>query len=341
MDEAIDTKSVMRHSHWNARGAALRSYGAVLALALASGCCTAPRRASQVMGDTPNTASGVDGATLAGDPRLSAGFWKQQGALAPSVALARGRRVVVTAFEVELVELQFQPRTPLQLMFKPPVIVAVSNPIGWAFIPIGVMDAIGVGRKMTELAVDQQRTLAADLYTGFLQVLGRRGLEVLPHEALLASPSYVGIPRLDVAISSPLMLLNPVGIDTGQVLRTRIVAAPGLGVSQLPVREQEPAELRILQETSADVAVTVRLRVGLFRGKPALEQRSVICLTSREGSTTLRARHSLTSDRIGAERANFRPLLGRIQRVDPKAFSSELTGMLPEFVGLALVNANP
>src|SRR5262249_11994150 len=142
-----------------------------------------------------------------------------------------------------------------------------------------------------------------------------------------------------VAKSSRLMALNPVGSDTGVVLRTRNVPAPGLGVLQGTTRDQEAAGARILEETRADVAVALRLRVGLFRGKPALEQRRMVRLTTLEGSTTLRACHSLITDLVATGPSRFRPLVGQIQEVDPPTFSSELTAMLPRFVALELVDS--
>jgi hypothetical protein len=147
------------------------------------------------------------------------------------------------------------------------------------------------------------------------------------------------LPKQPAARSSLLIGFNPVGADTGVVLRTRTVPAPGLGVLQGARRDQQTAEARILQETRADVAVAVRLRVGIFRGKPALEQRSMIRLTAPEGSTTLRARHSLVTDLVAAVPMRFQPLVGRIQEVDSETFSSELMAMLPKFVALALVDS--
>ncbi len=137
------------------------------------------------------------------------------------------------------------------------------------------------------------------------------------------------------------MVLNVIGSDTGTVLHTRTVAAPGLCVLQGSPHARAAAEARILQETRADAAVAVRLRVGLFREKPALEHRSVIRLTTCEGSTTLRACHSLVSDLVVTDPSRFRPIVGRIEPVDAGMFSSELTAMLPKFIALALSETTP
>ena len=92
---------------------------------------------------------------------------------------------------------------------------------------------------------------------------------------------------------------------------------------------------------AADVALAVRLRVGTFREQPALEHRSVIRLTTCEGSTTLRACHSLVSDLAVIDKARFRPIVGRIEPLDSAKFSSELTAMLPRFLALAMVESKP
>ena len=89
------------------------------------------------------------------------------------------------------------------------------------------------------------------------------------------------------------------------------------------------------------MALAVRLRVGTFREQPALEHRSVIRLTTCEGSTTLRACHSLVSDLDVVDSARFRPIVGRIEPIDSGMFSSELTAMLPKFIALALVESKP
>jgi hypothetical protein len=82
--------------------------------------------------------------------------------------------------------------------------------------------------------------------------------------------------------------------------------------------------------------LAVRLRVGTFRSKPALEHRSVIRIATREGSTTLRARHSLVSELVATGPTRIRPIVGRIEPLDSEVFSHELTAMLPRFVAPAL-----
>jgi hypothetical protein len=245
------------------------------------------------------------------------GYWQQSGDRGLASVLGKGRRVVITEFEVELVDLQFQPPLPRQLIFKPPP-VAIGG-VGLALIPGVALELIGPGRRNTRLPEDRHRALAAKLHSVFLDDLRRRGLEVVPNDVLFASTSYAGLPKRRGASSTPFMVLNPFGSDTGQVMHTRTVAAPGLGVVA-PTFGRAAAESRILEETGADAALAVRLRVGLYFGKAALEHRNAIRVTTAAGKTTLRARHSILSDADGthALRADRRASCpGPVRRVRP------------------------
>lgn len=330
---------------------------ALLVLTFVPGCFSPPRRASEMMA-TPQTPT-VPAGSLAQDG-LPPGCWERFGDQDPRIALAQGRRVVITEFDVELVDYQFQLPIPRQPMVKgPPISI---NPVHMA------IKLIGVGRRYTQMTEEAQQALASDLYNAFLQDLRRRGLEVVSQDELLASSGYAKLSRASLVGSSPLMYLNRLGSDTGTVLHTRTVAAPGLYILQgslrgtmgtgvsgfldyrmrglhLPprgcVRARAAAEERILRETRADVALAVRLRVGLFREQPALEHRSVIRLTTSEGSTTLQAGHSLVSDLVVTEASRFRPIVGRMEPVDSGMFSHELTAMFPKFIALAFTEPGP
>ena len=67
------------------------------------------------------------------------------------------------------------------------------------------------------MAEEQQQALAADLYNAFLQDLRRRGLVLVSQDDLHASPGYAELRKKSVGRSSPLMVLNPLGSDTGTV----------------------------------------------------------------------------------------------------------------------------
>ena len=202
-------------------------------------------------------------------------------------------------------------------------------------IPSAALQVIGLGRKNTQMPEEQQEALASELYSAFLKDLRNRRLEPVGDSDLLASPTYRELRKKPFVKSSPLMVLNPIGSDIGRVMHTRTFAAPGLGVLQGTPRSREAAQRKILEETHADIALAVKLRVGTFLRKPALEHRSTIRLTTLDGSTTLRARRSLVSDVEAAETARFRPIVGRNEPIEIDVFARELTAMLPKFITLA------
>lgn len=307
------------------RGAAF-----LVVLAFLSGCFSPPRRVSAPGRGAPATATSVQGQGSAkvDEAAMTVDCWTRSGNVLPTAALGKGRRVVVTDFDVELVDYQFQLPTPRQVRFKP--LPISPNPVHLA------LRLVGVTRRSSELDEEAQGTLAADLYRAFVDDLRSRGLEVVPPETLQASPTYAGISNVPIVRSSPFMLLNARGSDMGVVLHTRTVAAPGLSVLQANPHQRGAADMRIVEETRADVAVAVRLRVGTFREQPALEHRSVVRLTTREGSTTLRASHSLVSDASAIDQARFRPFIGRVETIEPGVFGRELMAMLPRFVAPAL-----
>ncbi len=322
-----------------------------------SGCFSPPRRVAELDGRSPAGAVFSEQGNPAGKAEAQEPFWSIDGDLDPARVLVPGRRVVVTEFNVEFVDYQFQLPIPRQPMFKNPMIT--MNPVHMA------ISLIGFGRRYTPIDEQHQRSLASALYNAFLQDLRRRGLGLVTRDELQASSGYAALRKSSAVGSSLLVYLNIFGSDTGIVMHTRTMAAPGLCVLQgssrgamaLPgfldnrasgpcvlrgsVRARTAAEAQILRETHADVALAVRLRVGTFQGHPALEHRSMIRLTTCDGSTTLRACHSLVSDLMVTSDSRYRPVVGRIQPVDAGMFSEELAGTVPTFVGLALSESKP
>ena len=83
-----------------------------------AGCFSPPRRASEVMGNPPTAPVPSEVPSQVDEAGLPVDCWKRSGDLEPQVVLSRGRRVVVTEFDVEFVDYQFQLPTPRQPMFK-------------------------------------------------------------------------------------------------------------------------------------------------------------------------------------------------------------------------------
>ena len=204
-------------SRWHRR---CRRAALLLVLPLVSGCFSPPRRALELMGNPPTPPVPAEVPTHVDQAMFSVDCWKQSGELEPQDVLQRGRRVVVTEFDVEFVDYQLQLPTPRQPIFKgPPISI---NPVHMA------MSVIGVGRRYSQMAEEQQQALASDLYNVFLQDLRQRGLELVSQDDLHASPTYAELRKKPVVKSSPLMVLNPLGSDTGIAMHTRTVrSVPG------------------------------------------------------------------------------------------------------------------
>jgi hypothetical protein len=308
--------------------------GALSALVLA-GCLAAPKQASKITPE-PVTQTSHQGVKI--DLVMPAGYWKQSGPADAAQIIRNSRRAVITEFAVELIDLQSQGPFERQMAVNPPPMIfgPLISLDGLTFIAALSVNVVGLGRNNVQMSDDKQQALAGSLYNYYESDLLRRGLAVVPTSALLASPGYARFKAKPVVKSSLLKLLNPVGNDTGVVLRSRMVGAPGLGVVTCGVSERSAAEDRILRDTGADVAVGVRLRVGSFHKKAALEQGSVIRLTTAEGTSLFTAKHSILSDADVITEPHFKIFTGHIEPVVPDEFIRELASMLPKFLDLAI-----
>jgi hypothetical protein len=79
--------------------------------------------------------------------------------------------------------------------------------------------------------------------------------------------------------------------------------------------------------------MAVRLRVGTYHKKAALEQDSVIRWTAAMGPITLTARQALLSDGEVTDSSRFIPVAGRVEPVLWDEFVREADSVLP---GVAL-----
>jgi hypothetical protein len=272
---------------------------------LSAGCSAMPKAASEL----GSTSSSTDSAANRDPVALSDQYWKRSrpheigftpGRIIfveekdgqPDVELTAGRRIAITEFAVEFVNVQFQKPFGRQPMFKAPIIPVPSLML---LVHLG-FELSGIARRQTPMPEDDQQATSEALYAAFEQYLRERGMVVIPRKAVAASPSYAKLKSRPSVNSSPALFLNPVLSDTGIAMRTEMVSAPGLGITTCGAADLADAEARISGETGADVVMAVRLRVGTYRKKAALEQNSVIRLKAATGQTTFTARHSLLSD---------------------------------------------
>ena len=208
----------------------------------------------------------------------------------PDEELTVGRRVAITEFSVEFVDVQFQ--NP----FGHPTMIN-SSP---AQVPCAGPAWHRAERRWHEANADVDRPIKSRCRRPFVtssnDICEKYGLIIVPQTDVTASAGYAKLkPRPSVS-SSWAHFLKPVTTDTGVVLRTHTVAAPGLGVATCGSAALASAESEIKRETGADVVMAVKLRVGTYHQKAALEQNSSIRWTAANSSITLTAQKSLVSD---------------------------------------------
>ena len=159
----------------------------------------------------------------------------------------------------------------------------------------------------------------------FERHLRENGLIIVPQTDVTASAGYANLkPRPSVS-SSWAQFLKPVTTDTGVVLRTHTVAAPGLGVATCGSAALASAESEIKRETDADVVMAVKLRVGTYHQKAALEQNSSIRWTAADRSITLTAQKTLVSESNVTDASRFIPVR-RPNRAGPPGAIRPSTG---------------
>ena len=246
--------------------------------------------------------------------------------------MRRGRRVAITEFNVEFVDLQFQ--NPFG---HPTMIDSPSAPTRSA-------DAAGPARRepsgvdqggKSAMSTGNQINLSQALQNVFEQYLRDNGLIIVPQKAVTACAGYTKLKPRPSMSSSWSLFLKPVTTETGVVLRTHTVAALGLGVATCGASALASAEAEIMRETDADVVMAVKLRVGTYHGKAALEPNSVIRWTAAANPIVLTAQKALVSDADVTDASRVLPFAGRIEPVDHDQFVRRLEEMLPVFIGLA------
>jgi hypothetical protein len=312
----------------------------LIALTLTAGCTYLPRTASETGFVT--TANNETAAAV--PPDVAGEFWKREhsreikfgrGGIVsiieragpPDEELTVGRRVAITEFSVEFVDAQFQ--NPFG---HPTMINSSSAPTP----PVQPGADLGSARtNQTPMSTADQIQISQALRDVFERHLRQNGLIIVPQADVTASAGYANLkPRLSV--SSPwAQFLKPVTTDTGVVLRTHTVAAPGLGVATCGRSALASAESDIKRETDADVVMAVKLRVGTYHQKAALEQNSSVRWTAADRSITLTAQKALVSESNVTDASRSILFAGRTEPVHQEQFVRELQAMLPAFIGLA------
>jgi hypothetical protein len=315
----------------------------LIALMLSAGCSAVPRPVSEVryVATGPNATAAQVSSDVAGR------YWKREQsreiklgpagivsiidrAGPPDEELSKGRRIAITEFSVEFVDAQ------IQNPFGHPTLIKTHAALAGPTQP-GAGPTSGADTRPSPAPLsnaDQVRTAEA-LRAAFEQYLRESGLFVVPQAAVTSCAGYANLKPKPSVNSSWALFFKPGSTDTGVVFRTHTVAAPGLGVATCGAAALASAEAQIQRETNADVVMAVKLRVGTFQKKAALEQESVIRWTAGGQPIVLTAQRALVSDDRGGDASRFLPVAGGTGPVEEDHFTGHLEQILPTFIGLA------
>ncbi|MDX2017007.1 MAG: hypothetical protein SFY95_05115 [Planctomycetota bacterium] len=227
-------------------------------------------------------------------------------------------RVVIAEFSVEVVTVKL-----LGLLGSRPVVGADEFSITG-----GALTLLGVGKEQAELKVETMKALPDRLLPMFEKELEARGYEVLPRLQVQGAPSYLALQGLEPTEAYGLQAINVVGSDTGRP--KEVVVYPATGLKTL--REDLPREKMraLLAETGSDLALRVRIRVGVDEGRATVERDSIVrAVWADSAGTAFGQLKSLKSIRSDAEIAKkeFTPIKGDVWMVNDTLYQSELARM--------------
>ncbi len=205
-----------------------------------------------------------------------------------------------------------------------------------------VVDLSGVYRMRVDYPRDVTRSIPLDVYASLVEALQLRGMTVVDPARTVRTRPYRRVDRSTVEFSSPIQYIDPRGSDAGRPNQLEIYPAWPLRV----ICEQShavlgAAESAIRTELQADVSLRLRLRVGVYKGRAALERGSVLHITDNESRHRVVAQRSVISDRIVATHDDYEIISGRAQLVNWESFTDAIQIITPMYLSEALPDAAP
>ncbi|MHC4947116.1 MAG: hypothetical protein ACYTG1_02485 [Planctomycetota bacterium] len=295
-----------------------RSIPILLAVAVAAGlaaCHGSPPRLEPASLRTPEAR-----AAAAGD------YWRSEAA--PRLR-DRGRRVAVLEVVVELVTERME--------VPPEGDPAAVDPLADTG-PAGGRELTGLVRRRTAFGPDLLDAIGRDTATALVEVLEERGHDVLGAEVVTSTDAWADLPIVPDGQAAPRPGgLDFVGSDVGRVRRLERRVAPGWALVAAPRDGSvERAERAILDGVGADVGLRLRLRVGVYRGRAAVERGSEIAVITAADRGRLVAHRSLVSAEIVTGGVDPGMVLGEEYVVDAPLLRAALRELTPVALDMAL-----
>jgi len=284
----------------------------LVALILSAGCHAIPQ--------TPHAAKLDDPGMLATSAPL---YWHNH----RLPVLPAGAKIALVEFSVEYVEEKLESPTKAQ-----PVIFGTEYGItGLA------LTAVGVSKTRLELDGKAMPLLPDEMHDIFVRELESYGLTVLPDADVRKCASYALFTCWKPGSAYLLQRLDFTGSDTGNAKQLPVYPSEGhiavKGARNMYVKDAEAA---LLKECGADAVVRARFRVGLYKGRAAVERGSKVFVTTASGSGELRAVRSLVSESAIAEKGSFKLFRGTVYSPEWDRFRSAILETFPPYASMAV-----
>lgn len=208
----------------------------------------------------------------------------------------------------------------------------------------GIADIVGVGKDQLEIDKAEMARIPGVLAADFQRQLTEAGFDVIPASVVAASASYAALGGLAPGAAYPAEFLNVVGSDTGRPKAIKVYPASPLKVLPGDRSAMQQFFSKVLTETNADVALAVRLRVGVDGGFASVERDSSLLFAwvprdapaqpAVRTSKVIALRSLLSDDKVTLSE-NFRPFRGDVNNVDPARFETALRAILRPYAELA------
>lgn len=231
------------------------------------------------------------------------------------------QRAVLAELGVELVDEKW--RLPGPLTWNPLMLTPFPSMLG-----ISVRQAV--------YPPHVQEVLPVRLTALLVQELDARGIVWVPLPRPARALQAPGVTRSECIRAEHLPMAEDPFKDVGLTRRITALAAPGTYLLEGDPDVLRTADRALLVESGADVVLHVRLRAGVSEGRAALEAGSRIDWTTADAQGTLVARRSLLGEAEVVDYSSFALLRGFEEVVDALAFVSEVEGLVPRYLGLAL-----
>lgn len=261
----------------------------------------------------------------------SADYWAAE--TRSDLQIQSGMRVAIVEFCVEFVTEKLKAPFARQPVARPDQVLPLGS----------LISLVGIGCERIDVDGATLDHVTEDLYAHFCGLLRERGLTVLDRRRVVDAPAYAALRRNARDDAARSLLWQG---DTGRVRDVSLTSMPPLSAIEDNAFEDaaalELAQVALLAQTGADVALRVRWRVGIDEGYPSFEAGSLLAAVGRDGTDTLlRSRRALLASRLAVVDQEFELFDGQVVSLDGQRLHAGLHEVLEPYVTLAFSTLTP